>query len=90
MWCGGLQPVSHVIIHWNGRATLQTRLNHIQRMDRKRRDCAGGEASDGLDQRGREARMVFGHEGNFWCIMLEWVRKRKEKCGDDLDVSKRL
>jgi hypothetical protein len=48
-------------------------------MHSKRRDCAGGEASDGLDQRGREARMVFGHEGNFLCIMLEFGLRRKKR-----------
>jgi hypothetical protein len=48
-------------------------------MHSKRRDCAGGEASDGLDQRGREARLVFGHEGNFLCIMLEFDLRGKNR-----------
>jgi len=49
-------------------------------MHGKRRYCAGGEASDGLDQRGREARMVFGHEGNVLYVMLEFgLRGKKRK-----------
>jgi hypothetical protein len=46
-----------------GRHTLQTGLDHVERVHGKRGDGAGRQASNGLDQRGREARMVFVHKG---------------------------
>lgn len=44
-----------------GGSTLETGLDYVERMDGECGYCAGGEAGDGLDQRGRQARMVFIH-----------------------------
>ena len=43
--------------------TLKAGLDHIQWMNGERGDGAGGQAGNGLDQRGGEARMVFVHKG---------------------------
>lgn len=45
------------------RRTLQAGLDYVERVDGERGDGAGGQAGDSLDQRGREARMVFVHKG---------------------------
>jgi hypothetical protein len=39
-------------------------------MDSEGGSCASSEASNGLDQRGREVRMVVGHEGVIGFVML--------------------
>lgn len=46
----------------SGGGTLKTSLDHVERMDGEGRNCTGGEAGDGLNQRGGEARMVFIHK----------------------------
>jgi hypothetical protein len=43
------------------KTTLEARLDHVKGMDCESRDCAGREASNGLDQRWRESRMVLSH-----------------------------
>jgi hypothetical protein len=57
-----------------GASTLKTGLDHVQRVHSERGDGAGGEAGDGLDQRGGEARMVFCHVGGgkVDVIMVVW------------------
>jgi hypothetical protein len=50
--------------------TLEAGLNHVEGMDGECRYGASGEASDGLDQRGGEARMVVIHMGGLRLIML--------------------
>ena len=44
-----------------GSLTLKTGFNHVEGMDGQCRYGTGREAGDGLDQRGRETRMVFTH-----------------------------
>ena len=39
-------------------------------MDSESGDCASGEASNGLDQRGGEARMALSHKGEISGVML--------------------
>ena len=45
-------------------------FNYVEWMDGKCGACASCEASDSLDQRGGEARMVVVHEGGVGFIML--------------------
>jgi hypothetical protein len=68
--------------------TLQAGLDHVERVDGERGDGAGGQAGDGLDQRGREGRMVFVHKGGgvvdflmAWCL-------RRESRNDDVEAGK--
>jgi hypothetical protein len=49
---------------------LEAGLDHVEGMDGECRYGASGEASDGLDQRGGEARMVVIHMGGLRLIML--------------------
>ena len=55
---------------WGMELTLEAGLNHVEGMDGECRYGASGEASDGLDQRGGEARMVVIHMGGLRLIML--------------------
>ena len=49
---------------------METGLDHVEGMDGKCRYGAGRETSDGLDQRGGEARMAVIHVGGLTLIML--------------------
>jgi hypothetical protein len=51
-------------------STLESGFDHIEGMDGKCGTCASCEASNGLDQRGGEARMVVVHEGGIGFVML--------------------
>jgi len=51
--------------------TLKPGFDHVQRMDGEGGSCASCEAGNGLDQRGREARMVVVHEGVIGFVMLK-------------------
>jgi hypothetical protein len=48
-------------------------------MDRKCGCGAGGEAGNGLDQRGGEARMVVTHQGEVSCIIVGTWEGNKKK-----------
>lgn len=52
------------------RGTLKSGFDHVERMDGESGDGASCEASDSLDQRGGEVRMVVVHEGGIGFIML--------------------
>ena len=67
--CTGMWLDVYVFVG-SGGGTLQARLDHVKGMDGECGDCAGGEAGNGLDQRGGEARMVVSHKGGSNGIML--------------------
>jgi hypothetical protein len=68
--------------------TLQAGLDHVERVDGERGDGAGGQAGDGLDQRGREARMVFVHKGGGVVeVLMAWCL-RTESRNDDVEAGK--
>jgi hypothetical protein len=51
-------------------STLKSGFDHIEGMDGESGACASGKAGHGLDQRGRETRMVVVHRGGISLIML--------------------
>jgi len=55
--------------------TLQARFDHVKGMNSQRGCGASGEASDGLNQRGREARMVVIHRA----MGMAWLSLRGKK-----------
>jgi hypothetical protein len=65
---------------------LETRLDHVQGVDGEGGYRAGGEAGDGLDQRGGEARMVFIHKGRGTAvIIMVWKLLARENSGGGYD-----
>jgi hypothetical protein len=74
-----------------GRPTLETRLDHVQGVDGEGGYRAGGEAGDGLDQRGGEARMVFIHKGRGTAvIIMVWKLLARENSGGGYDDAEAL
>ena len=49
---------------------MESGFDHVEGMDGKCGTCASCEASDGLNQRGGEARMVVVHEGEIFFVIL--------------------